>query len=326
MAVSRLALVALAIVLLVGTLLRAQQQPTFRTGTRTVPVFVTVLDAAGRLVPDLVRDDFEIFDNGKAQDITVFANEIQPITLVLLLDRSTSMALNFRLEREAAEQLVGDLMPADKAKIGSFSREIEIDPDHFTREHDALLEVINTDLLGAGPTPLWSAIDAGMDALKGQDGRRVVLVFTDGSDDPGDFRGRTRSLSDVMNRARIDDVMVYAIGLTGWIRGMGSAGGMGLYGGGGGSFGGGGGMELKPDKGLKIIAGESGGGYFELKSADNLATTFKRVAEELHHQYALGFVPEVLDGKTHKLDVHVKREGMTARARRSYVATKADKK
>jgi Ca-activated chloride channel family protein len=314
--VPRVALVA--IVLLVGTLLRAQQQPTFRTGTRTVPVFVTVLDAAGRLVTDLVRDDFEILDNGTLQDITVFENKIQPITLVLLLDRSNSMALNFRLEREAAEQLVGDLMAADKAKIGSFSRDIEIDPEHFTSSHDELLEVINMDLLGAGPTPLWSAIDAGMDALKGQDGRRVVLVFTDGSDEPGDFRGRIRSLTDVMNRARVDDVMVYAVGLTGyWGPGSGG-GGMGLRGGGRG-------MEL-PDKGLKVIAGESGGGYFELKSADNLATTFKRVAEELHHQYALGFVPEVLDGKTHKVEVRVKREGMAARARKSYVASKADKK
>jgi hypothetical protein len=83
------------------------------------------------------------------------------------------------------------------------------------------------------------------------------------------------------------------------------------------------GREQKPDEGLAKIAAESGGGYFELDSTDDLGATFARVADELHRQYAMGFSPEKLDGKTHKLEVRVKRTGMTARARRSYVATPA---
>jgi hypothetical protein len=80
-------------------------------------------------------------------------------------------------------------------------------------------------------------------------------------------------------------------------------------------------MADKPDPGLAKLAAESGGGYFELDNTANLSATFARVAEELHRQYAMGFTPDKLDGKTHKLEVRVSKPGMTARARRSYVAT-----
>src|SRR5215471_9887790 len=85
---------------------RAQQAPTFSAGNRTVAVFATVTDDAGRLVPDLTRDQFQIEDNGKRVDLSVFANEIQPITVVMLLDRSGSMRANFDLVEKAAEQFV----------------------------------------------------------------------------------------------------------------------------------------------------------------------------------------------------------------------------
>jgi VWFA-related protein len=76
----------------------------------------------------------------------------------------------------------------------------------------------------------------------------------------------------------------------------------------------------KPDEGMAKIAAATGGGYFELTSTDDLASTFRRVAEELHHQYVLGFTPRALDGKMHTLQVRVATEGLTARARKSYLA------
>ena len=94
--------------------------------------------------------------------------------------------------------------------------------------------------------------------------------------------------------------------------------------GGGGGFGGYGGgrrpVNEKPDDGLPKIAAATGGGYFELQSTDDLASTFARVADELHHQYALGFAPVTLDGKMHALGVQLVGPGMTARARKSYLA------
>jgi hypothetical protein len=76
----------------------------------------------------------------------------------------------------------------------------------------------------------------------------------------------------------------------------------------------------EPDPGLREVALDSGGGYFELKAADELGQTFTRIADELHRQYLLGFTPAVLDGRTHTLQVRVRGADLTVRARRSYVA------
>jgi Ca-activated chloride channel family protein len=310
----------------------AAQEPTFKGGIRTVAVYATVTNAEGRLVPDLPRDAFSILDNGKRQDLTLFANELQPITVVMLLDRSGSMRANFELVEKSAEVFVNDLLPADKARIGSFSNRIQVDPRDFTSNHDELLAILRSELQEEGPTPLWNAVNVGITALLHQQGRRVILVFTDGMDSPMNFSNTNNTLKGVMKRAEEEDVMVYAIGLAGSSPyhgggapiGGGHRGGYGGRGGGrgGGGYGGGYGRRAAPDKpddGLPKIAAVTGGGYFELTSANDLAATFQRVADELHHQYALGFTPTVLDGKMHALEVHVT-GGMTVRARKSYLA------
>src|SRR5215831_7618102 len=116
-----------------GVLIAAQEPQqegtqVFKAGSKTVAVYVTVSDAEGHLVPNLTQDDFEIYDNGKKQTITVFENGVQPITLVMMLDRSGSMVGNFGLVRSAAEQFVGQLLPGDRARIGSFANRIQVDP------------------------------------------------------------------------------------------------------------------------------------------------------------------------------------------------------
>jgi VWFA-related protein len=326
------------------------QEPTFKAGNRTVAVYATVKNADGRLVPDLGRDAFSVFDSGKRQELTLFANDVQPITVVMLLDRSASMRRRFSLVEKAAEEFVAALLPADKARIGSFSNRIQIDPQDFTSSHDELLEILRTDLQPEGPTPLWNAVYVGITALLHQQGRRVILVFTDGIDSPMNFSNSNRSLKEVMKRAEEEDVMVYAIGLaadTGPAGrrtfgpggmgpggmgpggmgpgGMGRGGGMGRRGMGGGRRGGFGGrgrapIDGKPDEGLAKIAAATGGGYFELTSTDDLTSAFTRVADELHHQYALAFTPLTLDGKMHTLEVRMADPHLTPRARKSYLA------
>jgi VWFA-related protein len=313
------------------------QAPIFTTGARTVAVFATVANAAGRLVPDLTRDDFTIDDNGKRQVLTLFSSDNQPITIVMLLDRSGSMKPNYDLEVQAAEAFVGAMRSDDKARIGSFSTRIQIDPPEFTSDRDALLKILRNDLQGEGPTPLWNAVNTAIDKLLLEPGRRVVLVFTDGVDMPLNFSNGNKSLKDVMKRAEEENVMVYAIGLAGETGmpsggrtadrggrgGLGGPGGFGGLGGRGIGGSGGGGLELeKPDEGLPKIAAATGGGYFELTSTRNLASTFQRVADELHHQYALGFTPEKLDGKMHELTVRLSRPDLSARARKRYLASK----
>ena len=82
-------------------------------------------------------------------------------------------------------------------------------------------------------------------------------------------------------------------------------------------------MRSSPDRNLRKLSEETGGGFFLLKRKDDLGPTFTRVAQELHSQYVLGFSPETLDGKVHKLEVRLKRPGMVPRARKSYVASPA---
>src|SRR5438270_11834352 len=89
-------IIAIAAIALAGAELVAQE-PTFRGAVRTVAVYATVTGADGRLVPDLPRDAFSILDNGRRQDLTLFANDVQPITVVILLDSRGSMKSNFTL-------------------------------------------------------------------------------------------------------------------------------------------------------------------------------------------------------------------------------------
>jgi Ca-activated chloride channel homolog len=294
----------------------AAQQP-FKSGAQTVVVYATVTDSSGHIVTDLTRDRFEVYDSGKPQTITTFANDVQPITVVMMLDRSVSMLHNFSLVEEAAGTFVDRLGSSDKARIGSFSNRIEVDPRDFTSDKEELRHILKTELQDPGPTPLWNAMGVGMTALLHQTGRRVVLVFTDGMDRPMNGRSNNLSLKNVSRRADEEDVMVYGIGLVGD-----------PFAGYGGQFSRGGlgsrpqGQPDRPDPGLEKLAAASGGGYFELTRTADLEGTFARVADELHHQYLLGFTPAKVDGKSHPLEVRVKGEGLTVRARKSYVSAR----
>jgi Ca-activated chloride channel family protein len=275
------------------------QQPTFRAGTELVSLFVTVTDAQRRLVPDLEQSHFEILDNDKPQPIAFFQNEAQAITVVVMLDTSGSMTGTIELLRLAAEQFLLRLFPGDKAKVGAFNDKIQVGA-HFTSDRDELIsEVKNLDYGNA--TRLYDALAVSIDELKGIEGRKVVLIFTDGED----TTSRT-TMGTVIERARIEDVMVYSIGLeSDYFNGQRM-------------------VRSRPDSGLRKISDETGGGYFELKKTADLAPTFTRVAQELHSQYVLGFTPLQLDNRVHKVTVRVTKPGMTARARRSYIAS-ADK-
>jgi Ca-activated chloride channel homolog len=304
--------------LLVAVGAGAAQEPTFKAGARTVAVYATVTSPTGRLVPDLPREAFTIYDNGKPQPLTLFANQVQPIKVVLLLDRSVSMVRNFELVEKAAEQFVAAMLPADKARIGSFSNRIQVDPRDFTSDKAELIRILRSELQEEGPTPLWNAVNVGITALLHQQGRRVVLVFTDGMDSPLSFGSRNNSLKDVMKRAEEEDVMVYSVGLAASVPMVSRASG------GGGRhsrYSGGGRYINRPDEGLPRLAAVTGGGYYELTRASDLSATFAKIADELHHQYAIGFTPPALDGKMHALEVRVGGgEGLTARARKSYLA------
>jgi hypothetical protein len=208
-----------------------------------------------------------------------------------MLDRSGSMRANNSLVEAAGEAFVAKLLPADKARIGSFAARIQVDPRAFTSDQTELLRILRTELQPDGPTPLWNAVNVGMTALLRQEGRRVVLVFTD-VDRPMTCTHNV-SLGDAA--AGRTSVMVYAIG---WLAGIRMA------------------ADRtaarrraerrlrrralrpcqEPDKGWPNRSKPAAA--IRADQHGRLQTTFAHVADELH-AVCVGFVPAKLDNKTH---------------------------
>jgi Ca-activated chloride channel homolog len=295
------ALLAVTGVIAIGLGVRPAAEPrqaTFRTGVQTVAIYATVRDAGGRLVPDLDRSAFRVLDNGRPVELSVFSNEPQPFTAAILLDMSDSLEERVLLVRESTMRFIDALSDRDRARIVTFGDEVAISPI-LTGDKALLKRVLAEELWPGGYTPLWRALMAAMTSLDGEQGRRVLLVLSDGADT--DSGPRLAKSDDVKRRVVRDAFMVYAIGIEG------------------------------PEY-TNVLAGaaeETGGGHFKLKSDADLGDTFSHVAEELRHQYLLGFSPTVLDGQVHKLDVQVVRtmlgmevvrNDLSVRAARSYVA------
>jgi len=320
-ALRSLSRVSLALCVLTCAVAAAQDQPVFRGLGDAVRVFVTVTDGdSGRLVTTLAQSDFEIRDEGKPQPITLFDNSPQPIRLVVMLDVSGSMEGNLPLLRAAAQQLLARLRPDDVARIGTFGRDVDISPASFTHDADALMSTLPKMIAPDAPTPLWRALDEALDAFKKDEGdaRPVILVLSDGKDSGiFDFSASPVSQAEIIDRAREASVMIYAVGLRS--RGQRSMPQPGVGRGGLGAML----MADLPDPGLARVAQETGGGYSEIRYGQDLAAAFARVADELHSQYLLGFAPPKRDGKKHDIEVRLTQRGLTARARKSYIAPKS---
>jgi len=303
-----------AATLATAVVLVQQQQPQFRAGVESVAVYATVFDHANQVVRDLTRDDFKIFDNGRLQELTVFQNTFQPISAVLMVDTSASMALTLDLARDAAEQFLVRLSPGDKVRVGSFSDTVQLS-DTFTDDRDWLLRWLRNDLHIGNPTRLWDGLNITLTALADLGGRRVVVLLTDGEDTRSAIQPRT-----VVERAKAEGVMVYAVqirsrsrpGMEFDIAGPGRPGLSTVPT-----------TVIPPSQTLRELAEHTGGAYFMLGPRDDVNATFTEVAFELHYQYVLGFTPQRLDGKLHTIEVRPSDPQWTVRARRFYVATKA---
>ena len=274
----------------------AAQQPTFRSGSRVVASYATVTDGNNRLVTDLTREDFEVFDNGRLQELTIFDNEVRAISVVVMLDTSISMTHRLNDLYAGAEQFLLRLLPDDRATVGAFNDKIEF-ASGFTGDRNGLISALKRLDFG-NETHLYDAVYASLDQLDKVEGRKVILLFTDGADF-GSRQGSGRALE----RARDGEVMIYGIGLeTEFFNGQST-------------------VRSKPDSILNRFANETGGGYFDLKKNADLNASFTRIAQELRSQYLLGFSPASLDGKVHRLEVRMKRPGLKTRSRRSYLAS-----
>jgi len=261
-----------------------QQAPVFRSGTALVPIYVTVRHDSGRLVTGLRRDQFRVLEDGREREILAFSNESQPITAVLLLDTSSSMSARLQWTRSVATHFVDSLQARDRLRIGSFGTEISLSP-HLTGDVARLKQIVRDEIWPGGGTPIWHAINAALDSLRPESGRRVVLVVGDGAPSPK----AGQPPAELKARCEAEDVMVYAVSSE--------SAGMGL--------------------GLRALAADTGGGHFIIPSDENTQQAVADVAEELRRQYVLGVAPASTGGR-HALTVRVTEPDMKSRARRAF--------
>ena len=274
---------ALLVVPAAGTPVTVGPSSSGRGAVFRVPIYATVTDARGVLIPNLGMSDFQIDDDGRRQAITFFKSGIQPMTIAVLLDSSPSLFdVALRLQK-AVTEFVGHLRPDDRACLGTFSHVVTLNPA-LTGDHDVLLRRLGDDAPYPAGTALWDAIEAGRAAVSAEGGRRVVLVVTDASDNSS-----VADIDALRTRVEREGVMVYGVGVRG--------------------------LEGLQTRELSAIARSTGGWYFELKSTDDVAAAMLRVADELHRQYVLGFSPRTLDDKLHRIDVKIKARALTVHAR-----------
>jgi Ca-activated chloride channel family protein len=296
-------LFARAALLAATTVLVVPQQ--FHSKADFVDVYATVKLKDHTIKTDLVKEDFELFEDGKPVEIAVFSQGIQPLSVVLILDHSGSTQTQFGDVTRAAQEFVGRLLRHDRASVMSLTW----DCLSFTDDGWQMLSLLRSQLPEDYGSPIWSATNRALASLETETGQRVVILFSDGEDnqmagmsgvvEPGLLNpcryvgpGQYQEFSDVANRAQAASTMVYTVSVG---SGTGD---------------------------LVAIARDTGASFQKLGNYSELRSAFRGIADELHLQYVLGFMPTKSDGKEHKIEVKVKRPGITVRARKAYVAAR----
>ena len=352
------AIVILGVLVSLGCLLLwSQQQPTFSAEVKVVNLLATVRDKHGKIVSNLNKDDFTLDQDGHAQTIRYFTKETNlPLILGLLVDTSLSQRRVLDQERSASHDFLSQVLRPDKDKafVIHFDREVELLQD-LTSSLDKLYDALG--LLQTpqfrqeseddpsngggrrsrshGGTLLYDAVYlASNELMKSQQGRKALIVLTDGVD-----RGSKESLSSAIESAQRADTLVYSILFKddeAYSRGGGfgfppmGGGGMGRHGGMG--HPGGGGRypeEARPDgkKILQQISKETGGEFFEVSKKQPVSQSFAQIEEELRNQYNLGYTPEKTDssGGYHKILLTTKQKDLVVRTRDGYYENEPSK-
>jgi Ca-activated chloride channel family protein len=314
----------------------AERQQAIRARSEIVEVYATVTARSGAGVHDLRPDEFELFEDGERRDIAIFSTSVQPLAVAIVLDHSGSTDRQFEVVLAAARDFMSRLFREDRASLGTLTA----DCLPFTLNPRTLATAVPGKLPRDYGSPVWAATDRAMTSLASQPGRRVVLLFSDGGDNqelllsqtappperqkagacrPAESATLVRH-GEVVERAERESVMIYVVGVdspTAWTPGsddpfaMGGAGATRTLTG------------PRPETApadLARLANRTGGSLHELRDYGQVQAAFKTIVDELHLQYLLGFVPTKSDGKRHRLDVRVKRPGVSVRAREAYVA------
>lgn len=260
-----------------------------------VEVYAAVTDAQGNPVTGLPREAFTVLEDGRPQSVSTFAEADFPLSVAVALDRSFSMASagsgsrpGFTGSVSATRTFLGELRPQDQSMLVGIGSEIDILAPLSSDRADQQ-RVLGT-IKPWGTTGLHDAIIASIDAIQSAKGRRALVLLSDGSD-----RYSKASAADALERARRSDVMIYPVAI---------------------------GRQRPPL--FAELAALTGGRSFQPRDAAQLAATMRTIANELRHQYLLGYAPSrpIVAGEEQwrTIAVRVDRSGVTVRARDGYLA------
>jgi Ca-activated chloride channel family protein len=265
----------------------AAQEPSFKVDVQLVRLLVTVKNPDGDLVGSLESRDFELFDSGVKQNITVFEHQTnQPLSVTLLIDTSGSMAKDLKLATGSLTKFLNALVkegnPDDAASLYSFNDEVTL-LNPFTRRLTRLEESLRPLKADAG-TSLYDAIYLSTSALRDRDGRHVIVVVTDGGDTTS-----TKKFSDARAAAQRADAVFYPIVIVPIVNPAG--------------------RNTGGEHALATLAESTGGRTF-FSTVEQLDRAFADILRELRTQYLIGYYPRgptVGDGKFHTVRLELPR-------------------
>jgi len=291
----------------------SQTSPTFAGGLELVKLTVTARDASGRLVTDLGREDFLVFEDGRPQKVEVFApavvagkgteswDEALSLDLGLLLDTSESMISELRLSQESALRFLEAIPRARNLLTVFFDHDIRI--SRYDNEHQQGLIDRILEIKGGGNTALYDAIAVYLSRASFSAGRNVMVLFTDGEDTTSRL-----SLGETLRLVQSSSVTIYPIAFVG-------------------GFPTGSRRAITSMAFLRQLAELTGGQVFSPSSSRDLGAIYDKILEELATQYVLGYVSDNhrQDGKFRKVKVEISGRSLRVRHRTGYYGTdKAD--
>jgi VWFA-related protein len=246
-----------------------------------------------RFVTALEKDDLMLEEDGVRQEIVDFYVEERPVTLAMILDSSGSMQAALATVHAAASRFVDALGPEDRALVIDFDEKVYLLQD-LTAEKEALRAAI-TSTQALGGTALYDAMYASYRRLKGIDGRKAIILLTDGDDTASKF-----SFKRILDEAKISDIIIYPIGLGTSI------------------------LDIDLRRVLKKMAEETGGRAYFPDKLKELQGVYEEIALELKSQYYLTYEPTntTWDGRWRKIKLTAPKKSVDIRTRRGYYAVR----
>ena len=274
------------------------QEPTFRSDTRLVVLNVSVFDQEGKIVKNLPRSAFTVYEDGQKQTLTVFRQEDVPISLGLIVDNSASMTDKRDRVASAALALVKASNPRDEVFIINFN-ESAVLAKEFTSDIKELERALR-NLDAKGETAMRDALLLGIEHLRhhAHTDKKVLLVVTDGDDNSS-----AETQAHLVEVAQQNDVIIYAVGLLGAEEPE---------------------SATRAKKQLNELTQQTGGHSWFPGDVAEIANITPEIAHEIRNQYVLAYTPSNLasDGSFRKIRVDVDAPGVLVRTRTGYYAPK----